>query len=568
MKVSIPFLATLDIVKADQDETGRWIVEGFASTSDRDLQDEIVSQEAIDASAKDLLKNSTVLHNHHQDEEIGKVEDSEARKGGLWIKVLISKTVPDTWTKIKEGVLNKFSIRGKVLDAKRAWDQKLGRFVKVIKRMLLVEVSLVAVPANPNARALRWYIQKALHEWENDGGELETEGGQDMGGTATTDERLESEGMPDLDTDETAKARGEGQGVGGPRQGDGGANTCICPKCGETISHDRGTPCQQMKCPKCGTTMTGKSEKKEKEEEEEEEEGKDKKKSEGDEIGFPPPSALRESWGAFCNEKGIADETDAEKVFDAWVEYCKANRYPQPYPYPYPYPKPDEGKQEGGRNSERLKEATYLLDKLITGEKDDKRKGMLREIKALLSRMMGGAYPYPTPYPLPKKSETDEAAKADKGKGDDDLEKAGAKISKARLKTLTEAIEKLRALVDELSPEASKSLEDLAKSLSDEAKAEETIDAMQKALAEETKKTFTDLLAPITERLERIEKIEGIKKSADGQERSPDEKGKAGGKGKKKPDEKEDPKGLSAFHGILGGAVRQARSGFGEPKKD
>jgi len=526
MKVSIPFLATLDIVKADQDEAGRWIVEGFASTSDRDLQDEIVSQEAIDASAKDLLKNSTVLHNHHQDEEIGKVEDSEARKGGLWIKVLISKTVPDTWTKIKEGVLNKFSIRGKVLDAKRVWDQKLGRFIKVIKRMLLVEVSLVAVPANPNARALRWYIQKALHDWENDGGELETEGGQVMGGAAATDERLESEGTPDLVKDEeTEKAKQK------PEE--------------EEEEEEKAK---------------AKAKAKEKEEEEEEEKQK--------ELGFPPPNVLRDSWGAFCSEKGIVDETDAEKVFDAWVEYCKANRYPQPYPYPYPYPKPGEGKQDGGRNSERIKEATFLLDKLITGEKDEKRKGMLQEVKALLSRMMGGAYPYPTPYPLPKKSETDEAAKADKGKGDDDLEKAGAKISKARLKTLTEAIEKLKALVDDLSPEASKSLEDLAKSLSDEAKAEETIEAMQKALAEETKKTFTDLLAPITERLERIEKIEGIKKSADGQERSPDEKGKAEKKGKKKPDEKEDPKGLSAFHGILGGAVRQARSGFGEPRKD
>jgi len=53
-------------------------------------------------------------------------------------------------------------------------------------------------------------------------------------------------------------ARGEGQGVGGPRQGDGGARTCICPNCGYTKIHQRATPCNSMKCPRCGTTLQGK----------------------------------------------------------------------------------------------------------------------------------------------------------------------------------------------------------------------------------------------------------------------------------------------------------------------
>ena len=53
------------------------------------------------------------------------------------------------------------------------------------------------------------------------------------------------------------EARGQGRGQGGPRQGDGGADTCVCPKCGETIAHERGTPCQESTCPKCGTKMVG-----------------------------------------------------------------------------------------------------------------------------------------------------------------------------------------------------------------------------------------------------------------------------------------------------------------------
>ena len=52
-------------------------------------------------------------------------------------------------------------------------------------------------------------------------------------------------------------SRGEGQGDGGPKQGDGGASTCKCPECGATSPHVRGTPCNEIKCPKCGSPMVG-----------------------------------------------------------------------------------------------------------------------------------------------------------------------------------------------------------------------------------------------------------------------------------------------------------------------
>jgi len=55
---------------------------------------------------------------------------------------------------------------------------------------------------------------------------------------------------------EINKARGEGQGVGGERQGDGGAEYCVCTKCGYKTKHERGKPCGT--CPKCGTKMIGK----------------------------------------------------------------------------------------------------------------------------------------------------------------------------------------------------------------------------------------------------------------------------------------------------------------------
>lgn len=50
-----------------------------------------------------------------------------------------------------------------------------------------------------------------------------------------------------------------GQGRGGGRQGGfaaGPGGECVCPKCGKKVSHDRGVPCNGIKCPDCDVPMT------------------------------------------------------------------------------------------------------------------------------------------------------------------------------------------------------------------------------------------------------------------------------------------------------------------------
>lgn len=54
------------------------------------------------------------------------------------------------------------------------------------------------------------------------------------------------------------EVRGEGQGVGKERQGDGGADVCVCPKCGYEEEHEKGKPCNEKKCPKCKISLKGK----------------------------------------------------------------------------------------------------------------------------------------------------------------------------------------------------------------------------------------------------------------------------------------------------------------------
>ena len=152
------------------EEAGEFHVVGYAATTDFDLQGDIISEEALKASSLDLLKNSTVLLNHDLKLPIGKVTKVEFDQHGLLIDALISQTEPDIIQKIKEGVLNKFSIRGQVLERERKFSTEHDRMVNVIQRMSLVEVSLVSVPANPEAKAIGWYIAKALNETEEQGG--------------------------------------------------------------------------------------------------------------------------------------------------------------------------------------------------------------------------------------------------------------------------------------------------------------------------------------------------------------------------------------------------------------
>ena len=50
-------------------------------------------------------------------------------------------------------------------------------------------------------------------------------------------------------------AGGGGRGrMGGSALGPGGA--CVCPNCGNTMPHQRGVACFNMKCSKCGAQMT------------------------------------------------------------------------------------------------------------------------------------------------------------------------------------------------------------------------------------------------------------------------------------------------------------------------
>jgi len=173
-KYKIPFDAQLDIAKTYED-AGQQYVEGYAATTDYDDQGDIITPEALKQSEGDLLERSTVLFNHDKERPIGKVEKATGDNKGLKIKVLISKAEPDIWQKIKEGVINKFSIRGAILEANKEKVKQSGKeiWANIIKAMKLIEVSMVSVPANSEAKALSWYMSKAIEESTNNANDKE-----------------------------------------------------------------------------------------------------------------------------------------------------------------------------------------------------------------------------------------------------------------------------------------------------------------------------------------------------------------------------------------------------------
>lgn len=54
--------------------------------------------------------------------------------------------------------------------------------------------------------------------------------------------------------DGTGSAGGGNGRMGADSRGTGGF--CVCPACGHRQPHQRGEPCNRIRCPQCGATLT------------------------------------------------------------------------------------------------------------------------------------------------------------------------------------------------------------------------------------------------------------------------------------------------------------------------
>ncbi|MFN3467734.1 MAG: HK97 family phage prohead protease, partial [Candidatus Brocadiales bacterium] len=145
----------------------KWVVEGYAILAGLDEHFKYVTPEALMKARDDLCSYTTLLFNHDRTKPIGRLVAVQYRNEpkALWIKAHISKNRLDIWRDIQDGVLSKFSVKGNIVDPVRVWDRDLNREIVRADKLKLYEASIVSIPAQPEAKCLAWYIERALNDF-------------------------------------------------------------------------------------------------------------------------------------------------------------------------------------------------------------------------------------------------------------------------------------------------------------------------------------------------------------------------------------------------------------------
>jgi HK97 family phage prohead protease len=148
MRQAKKFLDLEFTVVAQKDASQECIIEGYANTTTKDRVGDIVLPKAFESSIKGYLDNPVLLENHNWDRVAGMTQTAEITDKGLFIRARISDTRPELKQQIREGCLRTFSIGYNELDA----DFDETTKTKFVKDLELLEISVVSVPANPEAK--------------------------------------------------------------------------------------------------------------------------------------------------------------------------------------------------------------------------------------------------------------------------------------------------------------------------------------------------------------------------------------------------------------------------------
>jgi phage head maturation protease len=141
-------------------------IDGYASTPDLDRDNDIIPSEVLSKAIDGYLEMGTLLYEHGHDptyarKPIGLLHTAKMdEEGRLYVKGSVSDNW--IWEKIELGELKAFSIGGMA-----EWEitEKDGVAIGIAKSMEIHEVSIVAIPANPNAIfSIAKSLQKSLQD--------------------------------------------------------------------------------------------------------------------------------------------------------------------------------------------------------------------------------------------------------------------------------------------------------------------------------------------------------------------------------------------------------------------
>jgi HK97 family phage prohead protease len=142
-------------------EDGSLLVEGYASTfGNVDRHKDVIDHKAFDACMEQYMQNPVLLAFHDQNKPIGTVAEAHLDEKGLYVVGHIPDSsnpeIKAIRKQIEAGVLRSFSIGG-------YFHRKSMGDVNLIHQVDLVEISVVAIPANPWASfTLSGSMQKSL----------------------------------------------------------------------------------------------------------------------------------------------------------------------------------------------------------------------------------------------------------------------------------------------------------------------------------------------------------------------------------------------------------------------
>lgn len=183
-----------NLIEVKSDNGRDYYVEGFISTTDPDLYNDIVTEEAQVKILRQLLNQDITMDEDHdvwRDPETGephsrpqnkipaaKVVHAELREledgsVGTWVKVMLNKDYPifdKLLNSIKNGFVHSFSIAYNVI---KDTPKKIGdEIFRVISDLNVFNVGITGVPVNPNAKFQ--LALKSLNKKMTENKELET----------------------------------------------------------------------------------------------------------------------------------------------------------------------------------------------------------------------------------------------------------------------------------------------------------------------------------------------------------------------------------------------------------
>lgn len=153
--VLTPFsIVTKDASVVDQTSDSVIKIAGYANWAGSDeygktyvdLTGDVVIPSGVDTSVWSL--NPQILWQHDREETIGVGLVLEKRQDGIYIEAEIHRSAMEDkeWYRVKSGLVKMFSVGFRTLDGE--WKTLDGRDVFFITKCLLLEVSVVSIPAN------------------------------------------------------------------------------------------------------------------------------------------------------------------------------------------------------------------------------------------------------------------------------------------------------------------------------------------------------------------------------------------------------------------------------------